>query len=264
MAVSMLNYARASRAAFHQQWREQMTLSGSLAPMLSAIALAVGVGWIIGGSENPTALSHALVGVPLMGLWQMGAFRTGWVLEGERFQGTIDLMLTTRTPVSLVVFSKTLAIMASQAVTAAIALLILLSFAGELISVGHLPSLFISTMLAIGGVVAVSFVFAPLLFLVGGRGGYFNAIMPLGTVLSGFLYPTGLLPGAFEVIARFLPTAWAMEGVVRTTRGESYTVALLTDWLLAAVLIGAFLSLSIWLFRKAEMRVRVSGSLGVA
>ena len=241
-----------------------MTLSGSLAPMLSAIALAVGVGWVIGGSDNPTALSHALVGVPLMGLWQMGAFRTGWVLEGERFQGTLDLLMTTRTPVSLVVFSKTLAIMSSQAVTAAIALLILLAFAGGLVSAGNLPSLFVSALLAIGGVVAVSFVFAPLLFLVGGRGGFFNAIMPLGTVLSGFLYPTGLLPTGFEAMARLLPTAWAMEGVVRTTRGDSSTGELLTDWVVAAALIGAFLALSIWLFGKAEARVRMSGSLGVA
>jgi len=259
----MRMYMRAVRAAFRQQWREQLTLQGTLAPLLSATALAIGVGWIVGRSENPAALSHVFVGVPLMGLWQMGVFRTGWVLESERFQGTLDLMLTTRTPVYVVVFAKTLAIMASQAVTAGLALVILFAFAGEFVSVDSVPYLFASSLLAIGGVVACSFVFAPFVFLVGGRGGFFNAIMPLGTVLSGFLYPTGLLPPVFEAMARLLPTSWAMEGVVRATRGSGTSVDLATDLAVAGVLICAYLALAAVLFRKAEERVRISGSLAV-
>jgi ABC-2 type transport system permease protein len=250
-------------AAFRQQWREQLTLQGSLAPLLSATALAIGVGWIVGKSDNPTALSHVFVGVPLMSLWQMGVFRTGWVLESERFQGTLDLMLTTRTPVYAVVFAKTLAIMASQTVTAGIALLILFAFAGEFVSFESVPFLFASSLLAMGGVVVCSFVFAPFLFLVGGRGGFFNAIMPLGTVLSGFLYPTGLLPPVFEALARLLPTAWAMEGVVRATQGSGSDSELALDLLIAGALICVYLVLAALLFRKAEERVRVSGSLAV-
>jgi ABC-2 type transport system permease protein len=254
-------YFPAISAAFRQQWKEQLTLQGSLAPLLSAIALAIGVGWIVGESDNPTALSHVFVGAPLMGLWQMGVFRTGWVLEGERFQGTLDLLLTTRTPVYVVVFAKTLAIMASQAVTATIALLILYAFAGEFASVDSVPYLLLSCLLAVGGVIACSFVFAPFLFLVGGRGGFFNAIMPLGTVLSGFLYPTGLLPTAFEAVARVLPTAWAMEGVVRATQGGSSGRELATDALVAGALVIAYLGLAAVLFGKAEARVRVTGGL---
>ena len=254
---------RAMVASFKQQWRWQMTFAGSAAPVLSSIALAIGVGWIVGRSENPIALSHVFVGAPLMGLWQMGVFRTGWTLESERFQGTLDLMLTTQTPVYVVVFAKTLAIMAFQAITAGLVLLILLAFAGEFVSVDKVPWLFISGLLAIGGVIACSFVFAPFLFLVGGRGGFFNAIMPLGTVLSGFLYPIGLLPVSLEMLARMLPTSWAMEGVVRSTQGGSTEGQIATDWLVAFALICGYLVLAALLFRMAEQRVRVSGSLAL-
>lgn len=259
----MRAYRHALAAAFRQQWREQLTLRGSAAPMLSAVALAIGVGWIVGKSDNPTALSHVFVGVPLMSLWQMGVFRTGWTLESERFQGTLDLILTTLTPVYIVVFAKTLAIMAAQTVSAIIALLILFAFAGEFLSLGEAHVVVISGLLAVGGVIATSFVFSPFLFLVGGRGGFFNAIMPLGTVLSGFLYPIGLLPASLEVVARLLPTAWAMEAVVRTTRGTATGWEIATDWLVAGTLICGYLALSAVLFRVAEKRVRVSGSLGV-
>jgi ABC-type uncharacterized transport system permease subunit len=82
-------------------------------------------------------------------------------------------------------------------------------------------------------------------------------------VLSGFLYPTGLLPPVFEALARLLPTAWAMEGVVRATQGSGSDSELALDLLIAGGLICVYLALAALLFRKAEERVRVSGSLAV-
>ncbi len=249
------------KAAFRQQWQQQLTLSSTMAPMLSAVALAIGVGWIVGKSDNSAALSHVFVGAPLMGLWQMGVFRAGWSLEGERHEGTLDLLITTRTPLVVILFGKTLAIMASQALTAVVTLAILFAFAQTFVSVDNVPLLFVSSLFAIGGVIACSFVFAPFTFLVGGRGGFFNAIMPLGTVLSGFLYPTGLLPDVLEVPARLLPTAWAMEAVLHSTQGTASNLDIVGEWAATAALIAGFLVLSAMLFRKAEARVRVTGNL---
>ncbi len=260
----MTPYVRAIAAAFSQQWQQQLTLSSTLAPLLSSASLAIGVGWIVGRSDNPAALGQVMVGAPLMGLWQMGVFRSGWALELERSQGTLDLMITTRTPLVAILFGKALAIMASQALTAGVTLAILLAFAGHFVSIDNVPLLFGSCLLAIGGVVATSFIFTPFTFLVGGRGGFFNAIMPLGTVLSGFLYPTGLLPAVLEVPARLLPTAWAMEAVLHSTQGTGSQLQVFGEWLAAAVLIAGFFGAAALLFQKAEARVRVTGNLATA
>ena len=42
----MTPYVRAIAAAFSQQWQQQLTLSSTLAPLLSSASLAIGVGWI--------------------------------------------------------------------------------------------------------------------------------------------------------------------------------------------------------------------------
>lgn len=69
---------------------------------------------------------------------------------------------------------------------------------------------------------------------------------------------------ALEAVARLLPTAWAMEGVVRVTRGNSTDLEIVVDWLVATGLICGYLVLAAVCFRKAEERVRISGALAVA
>ena len=73
----MAAYLSAIRAAFKQQWREQFTLGGTLAPLLSALSLAIGVGWVVGRSDNPVALSYVFVGAPLTPS-----------IDGESYAGT--------------------------------------------------------------------------------------------------------------------------------------------------------------------------------
>ena len=66
------------------------------------------------------------------------------------------------------------------------------------------------------------YLFAPLFVLVKGRPGFFNALLPLGTALSGFLYPISQLSSEAQIVAHILPTSWAMDGVIRSVReGES-------------------------------------------
>jgi ABC-type multidrug transport system permease subunit len=96
----------------------------------------------------------------------------------------------------------------------------------------------------------------------GARGGFFNALMPLGTVLSGFLYPIDILPAGLELAARLLPAAWAMDAVVRSVNGTGETWRVVVDWAVASGLIAVLAILSVAAFQAAEKRVRVAGSLG--
>jgi len=96
----------------------------------------------------------------------------------------------------------------------------------------------------------------------GARGGFFNALMPFGSVVSGFLYPIDVLPGSLEAVARLMPTAWAMQAVVDSINSSASELNIVLH-LLASLGLSALLFLVAWLlFVKAEQRVRVSGSLG--
>ena len=256
-------YARALRGAFYAQWRQMLTPAGLLFPFFNSLGPAVNIGYIVGQSGNPTAVSYVFVGASLMALWSTGVFTTGWALCDEHWQGTLDLTMTSRTPVSVVLFGKSLAIMASLLGSTAVVFLVVLAFAREVTPVHDPAALFGSGLFALGSVICSGFVFAPFSFLQGARGGFFNAIMPAGTVLSGFLYPIGLLPASLEGVARLMPTSWAMDAVVRSVEGGQ-TTRVFVDWAVASLLMLAFLLLAAWLFRIAERRVRVTGNLGAA
>jgi ABC-type multidrug transport system permease subunit len=259
----MGRYLLALRGAFRAQFLQMLTPYGLLFPFFNSLGPAITVGYIVGQSGNPTAVSYVFVGASLMALWSTGVFTTGWSLSDEHWNGTLDLTMTSRTPVAVVLFGKALAIMASLLASTAVVFLVVLAFSEGATPIAKPAALLASGLVALAAVVATSFVFAPFSFLHGARGGFFNAIMPGGTVVSGFLYPIGLLPGSIEVIARLMPTAWAMEAVVRSVEGGSSFGRVATDWAMAGLLILAFLLLAGWLFKLAESRVRVVGNLGV-
>jgi ABC-2 type transport system permease protein len=252
---------RAVFACFKQQWRLTFTPYDISFPILTALAPAIGAGWVVGGSGNPVAVSYVFVGSALMALWTLGMFYTGWSLATEHWQGTLDLLLATRTPVFFVILGKAIAILAWQLPAAGVSFLVVLAFAGEVTPVAKPAMLFLSGLVAVLAVLAFAFVFAPLAFLSGARAGFINALMPLGAAVSGFLYPIGLLPPGLEAFARCIPSAWAMESVVRSVNGSS-TPAIVTDWAVSIALIVAYLAATAVLFRIAEARVRVTGNLG--
>src|SRR5690606_10171770 len=107
----------------------------------------------------------------------------------EHGEGTLDLTMTSRTPLALVLFGKALAIMCSLLASTAGVFLIVVAFSQRFTPIDNPPALFVSGLLALAAVIATSFIFAPFSFLQGARGGFFNAIMPGGTAVSGFLYP---------------------------------------------------------------------------
>jgi ABC-2 type transport system permease protein len=259
--LAVRKYLRAVRFAFKQQWKRTFTAYDMFFPILTALAPAIGAGYVVGNSGSAVAVSYVFVGVGLMSLWTLGVFYTGWSLADEQYEGTLDLLMTTRTPVVLVVFGKALAITAWQAPAAVVSFFVVLAFAHGRTHVEDPALLLVSGLVAIGAVVAFSFIFSPLGFLLGARGGAYNALMPLGAAISGFLYPIGLLPSGLEAIARCIPSAWAMEAVVRSVDGSEGFSRLLADWTVAAGLTAFYLLMAVWLFRLAEQRVRGSGAL---
>jgi ABC-type multidrug transport system permease subunit len=259
--VDMRKYLRALAYAFKQQWKRTFTLYDMFFPILTALAPAIGAGYVVGKSGNPVAVSYVFVGVALMSLWTLGIFYIGYTLADEHWEGTLDLLMTTRTPVVLIVFAKALAILVWQMPAAVVSFLVVFALARSPANIAEPGLVFASGLLAIGAVVAFSFIFAPLGFLMGIRGTY-SGLMPLGAAISGFLYPIGLLPGALEAVARCIPSAWAMEAVVRSVNGTDSFGRLAVDWAAAMGLIALYLVASVWLFARAEDRVRRSGDLG--
>jgi ABC-type multidrug transport system permease subunit len=82
-------------------------------------------------------------------------------------------------------------------------------------------------------------------------------------VFSGFLYPISILPMAFKIIARLLPTSWAMDGVIHSIEGQVSMWRIAGDWGIALAISLVYVFLTHALLKVVERKVRRTGVLSI-
>ena len=257
-----LGNIRAVRAAFIQQWRSVSSAVDRTAFLVSSVPIVAVLAWIARTKDDPLILAYVSLGSFMMVIWNSGVFRVGWSLTSEINQGTFELSFVTRTPLILVMFGKSLALIVLGVINGSAAFFVALAIGGRLIDVDSIPLLLVSLLVSLFALTTGAFIFAPLMVLSRGRGGFFNAFIPFGFVFSGFLYPISVLPQGLEQVARLLPTSWAMDAVLGSVdrTGSVWNVA--GDWGAATGVSVVWLLISYLMFRKVDERLRISGVLG--
>jgi ABC-type uncharacterized transport system permease subunit len=258
----LVDNTRAAWSAALLQWRLSSTRGGWLSSLLSVIATVVVVGWLVGNGGTPVAVSYAAVGLFLMTVWGWTAFRGGWALSLEVQSGTLEMTMTSRTPLSLVLLGKLLVFVPLSVPLAVVSATIVFAIARTAPEAAHWPLLVVAVLATLVGIVAMSYFLSPLTVLVGGRGGFFNAIMPFVIVFSGFLAPVDAFPDALTAIAWLLPCYWGMEAVHEAIAPGHALEQVLGDVGVSLCVSAAWLWLALVLFRVVERRVRVTGALG--
>ena len=257
----MVGHLYALQGAFIQQWRATASVYQILMVSLSGVPTAIAAAWIARASDQQGVSLAVAVGAGFVVLWNVAVFRTGFSLLDERWAGTLELNLLSRSPLTLVMLGKSLAYIAFFGLAGLLSFVAALLVAGEIAHIEQPTPFALSLTLVLLAVVGLQFLFAPLSFLVDAQGGFFNAIRPLGVALSGFFYPVSLLPDWFEWLARLLPTAWAMEALVWSVNGNEGMGRVALNWLPVMGLLVLFAVAEVALFVRAERRARLFGGL---
>ena len=259
---AVIGHQRALIASFALQWKQLLPDLGSLSIFLIFIPYMAIIGWIVGRSSDPAVLTFVTFGAIFFTIWHLTSYRAGHALQEEFMNQTIDQMLIAPTPLAVIILGRVLAIVAVAAISTPISFIVFTMVAGGLPQISN-PALFgVSVLLVSVTLIIVSFFFSPLYVLSGGGRGYVNAVAPFGVVFSGFLYPIDLLPVYLEAVAWVFPTSWGMDAVIMAGLGHGLTSEILFNWLMAAALSAAWLSVTLWMFKKVESRARSSGMLG--
>lgn len=256
-----MGHLYAIRGAYFQQLRMLMDLGDYVGTVFLAAPIIGAVIWIASQGIGAIPSPYLSVGIFLTVVWVLILFRIGFSLAMEFFLGTLDHTLISPTPLFGIMIGKVAAFITIAippgAVSSALALLV----SQESIDVVSPGLTAVSAGFAVLGAVAVTYTLAPL-FLLSRNAGYFSApFAHLGMVLGAFLYPVSLLPTGVEVVARFMPTPWAMDGVMRSIESGGMSWRYAGDWGMALLVSLAYLGLTYLLFRKVETRIRVTGSL---
>jgi len=251
---------RALLASVVQQWKQISFNFGNLGFFLATIPMAVVYTWIAMQKGDHAVLSYLSVGLPLMTVWSGVAFRIGYTLSSELSSQVLQFVYISRTPVIVVSLGKALAQVLWGLPVGIVSFIVIFVMTRTVPVVSQPLALIVSLLLVIIGITVASLFFSPLMVLVGGRGGFFNTVIPFGLVLSGFVFPVDKLPVVLVVPARLMPTAWAMDGIRLSLMTGSTWTEIFTSWglcLLTSVILGV---ITFCMFRIVERRLRVTGT----
>ena len=253
--------AHALIGAFTAHWRHSTRDWHGQGVIVMQVPTAAVLGWVAANSGDPTILAYVIVGAPLMLIWENSAFFVPLALHHEINEGTAEMSLATRTPLTVVVLGKSLAVASLGAVSSLMTFAIVVAISGAVPAASSPGLLLLSVAVVFISIAAMAFVFAPAMVLTGREPGVLFALAPLGTLVSGFLYPLSILPGWLEILVRLTPTSWAMESVVLSAQGGGGPGRIVLGWAVAGAICAAYVLIGHILFLRIDRRVRVAGTL---
>ncbi len=225
--------------AKHGSRRATFWFSLIVQPMLiTTVAVAL---FTIGGRPNLTAF--ALIGPGLIGMWNANLWSTGFIMQAERRMGTLELLLASPTPVTVVLAGKSL--MGALISVSSVGMTLLAGAIVFRVPIGlGSPVDFITVLVAsVISVGALGFLISTLFFLSRSAVAVATTLNYPVFILSGLMFPTTLLPAWAVVLSYPLPTTWAHAGLVSVGVGEgsvravSYLVALAVIYAIGGSLI---------------------------
>jgi ABC-2 type transport system permease protein len=254
-----MNHVRAIIASVKQQWKLTVTGVSSVMNYVNYMPMIVVFAWIASNNADASVMTYLLVGGPLMVIWNGSIFQIGWSLNSELYGRTLEFAIMSRTPIILVLFGKALAMILFGLPSAIAAFGIILLVSRKTPQVDNLGLLIISALFVVAGIAIISLLFAPMNVLVGGRAGFFNPIIPFGTVLSGFVFPVDRLPLSLNILARFFPTSWAMDGVRLSIQGSARLEEVASYWLMSVLLFAVWVVMTYYRTSRSLLELHLKG-----
>jgi ABC-2 type transport system permease protein len=175
-------------------------------PVLSLVFLA-----IIVNAGRPDLVPNALVAPGLIGMWYICLDIAGSIVDDDRLQGTLELLVAAPSTLVVTVFARVAAVVSMGLVTFVEAPLIAAVLFGLPLTVAHpleLTATLVVTALAMAGtamVMAAMFVLARTALVLA------NALTYPVYVLGGVLVPVALLPGVLQPLSNLIFMSWSAQ-----------------------------------------------------
>ena len=218
--------------------------------------------WILKGTAQDYGI-YVVVGSGLTGLWSGLIFVSGNSITGERWTGTLEMIASVPTPLSLITLGKTTANVVQSLISMIAAYLLASVFLGYPLTVNEPLPFLISVVLMVVAFVCLGMVMAPLFITNPDVQRFQNAIEFPVYILAGFLFPIALLPVWTTPFSYLLSPYWAAVALHETSSGGGDPLTVAGAWVAMILLSAAYLILSRQLFRSMLRRARRDGTLNL-
>ncbi|NOX63726.1 MAG: ABC transporter permease [Chloroflexi bacterium] len=227
--------------------------------VIQPMIIALMAFWML-RDQGPDDIIYIVVGSGMTGLWTTTLFIGGQAISGERWTGTLEMLVATPAPLHIVVIGKTLANVL-QSLSAMVATYALAGLVfGALPTIARPGWFALALLLTVPAYVSFALIIAPLFVLNPEVRRLQNGLEFPVYILSGFLFPIALLPGWTTPLSYILPPYWAARALHGASSGGDVADILFSmAMMMLSILIYGLLTAR--LFRRILYKARVEATL---
>jgi ABC-2 type transport system permease protein len=230
-----------------------------LMAILQPIVFATIAFYMFEAGRQEETLLYAALGAGLMGIWSTTLFGSGGVIQWERWQGTLEILVAAPAPFVLVVLAMTLA----TSTTGCYALLATLLW-GKLLfgipfTLAHPLLFFVAVPVTVVALGLMGLLLASTFVLYRYANALSNLLEYPVWLVTGLLVPVALLPGWVAPLSWILAPTWGVRAVREAALGGSPLAAIGMCVLLGV----AYLGLGALFLRLFERLARERATLSL-
>jgi ABC-2 type transport system permease protein len=232
-----------------------------LIPLLTAPLYTIIFTMVLRHGGRVDLSAYAIVAPFFMSLWWFAIFNGGWVIQTERWEGTIDYLVAAPASFAGVVLGRIATMMVAGLVSFAEVWLVGLALRVD-ITVHH-PAVFTATLLLTAFAMTTTALFLANLFVLARSAVTFSnsASYPF-YVLGGILVPVALLPGWLQPFSKVVFLSWSADALRGSLAAPPVPHAGLN--LVMIFLLGcAALAVASVMLGRILRKVRETGELGL-
>jgi ABC-2 type transport system permease protein len=206
-------------------------------------------------------LIHTIIGSGVMGLWSTLLFTSFYDLRADRREGTLELLVGSLTSIFSILSIRTFANVLMGSLSFLLSLAVAFLLFGFSPPPGNLPYILISlvTLFFCFWCIGIFLAHWPVVSRLSGL--FVNYLeLPVG-MLTGFMFPISLLPGWAQGLAVFTPLVWAFNGLSASFQPGVDPAALWRNLLMAFGIACVYLLVTIFMSKKVQDMIRVTGEL---
>jgi ABC-2 type transport system permease protein len=251
----------AFRAGFRLQLRTTRAYPDSFIPFITAPLFAVIFIAIMKQADREDLTAYAAVAPVFIALWWLALFQAGWVIDHDRWNGTLEPLVAAPARFSLTVLGRIVGVAVLGLVSFAEVWLVARVVYGESIRVHHFWPFVLTVAATLAAMAGTAVVMSSIFVLTRSAATFSNSASYPFYVLGGILVPISFLPWWIRPVSGAVFLSWSA-GLLRSSLQPERIDDLWTRLAMIAFLGACGFAIGAFLLEWILHRVRGKGELG--
>jgi ABC-2 type transport system permease protein len=206
-------------------------------------------------------LVYSVIGGGIMGMWSGLVFTSTFDIAGDRYHGTLEMIVGSPTSLATVEAIRTLTNVLAGLFSLALAFAAAMAAFGYSLEGVNAWGVGISLVMLLFALWCIGVFLANFLAWSRLSRSFVDYLeMPIA-FLCGFMYPIRVLPDWLQAMAGYIPIRWALEAMNESLLGNFDLRFLAARWVVCLGMCAPLILITRWLQSRVEDAIRLDGSL---